>query len=437
MSTTNYCLFLPIMLLAFTCVESKAIELNESQRDSINNRLELSTDVNDSEESKTAGKKSFLSRWTITGFAEIALTRNFDKLGDRVSSPIDDYPAWNLFLPKSTIWVEFDCGKSWTVGTQVAFVNTASVVFNGPGSPDDRKMEWSPELSLEEFWVQKMFCDAAGLKVGLIGTPVGQQNDYPVDFFGVTRPEDGPEFLAINNQSPGVSFLGDAGAWHYEVMAIPGLTSYDFGNSGWKYGDGSYEQSINRLYAGAFRVDNSSIDGLTLSLSGEFGGGTTTIDGNPDENVPDRRISSGVSLGAFDFRYDNYNWIARGAFQYGYISNHDKDHEVYRTLGPIHDLQAMSAGGEVGFDFFSLNQNLSGKQKFYLFGRYDFNQYQDWRSDGKSDQSFWNTGHRFSLGVNWYPISSILVKGEWCTGFGNDPMRTNLGISISWIPALP
>lgn len=80
---------------------------------------------------------------------------------------------------------------------------------------------------------------------------------------------------------------------------------------------------------------------------------------------------------------------------------------------------------------FSLNRDLVGKQKFYVFGRYDWSQYQD---RDAQDKAFWNAGHRVTFGVNWYPIDNILVKADIGFGFKNDPSRIFTGCSIAWLP---
>lgn len=378
-------------------------------------------------------RPSFLRRWNIYGFAEVGAMRNFNSLGNRNSHPADGFPVWDMHLPKANIWITFDCGKGWSVGTEVDFDNPATVAMSGPGRASSRKVEWDMGIELAEFWIQKSFSEAANLKVGLISTPVGQTNDLPTDFFGITRPEDGPAYLPLDYSTVGIDFNGAHGPWSYEVMVIPGLTGYDFGNSSWKYGeDGTYEQSLSRLYAGAFRIGNSSVEGLDLALSGEFGGGNTWFKYEmPTGEEYSRDIRNGVSLASFDFHYNNYNWIARGAYQYGYVSNTTRNAEAERLFGRVHDLQAMSASGEVGYDFFSLSPKLNGKQKFYVFGRFAWNQYQDY----STGNSYWNNGHRFSFGVNWMPIPTIVVKGEVGFGYGNDPARSFVGLSVGWSPS--
>lgn len=411
--------FLSVAVLAGTHISSVAAdEVVRGVTDNV-----ISDEIIDEVKEKT----SFLDRWHVLGYAELAIQRNFDRFGSHHAAPMGDYPAWRLNLPKACVWAEFDCGKGWVVGTQINVTNEGSVPIEGSGNADDRPMDWGCEVSLDEIWVMKRFNDAAGIKVGLIGTPVGQQNDCPDSFFGVIRPEDGPEFLAINNQSPSISFEGEHSNWEYIVMAIPGFINFDFGNGFWRFGDGTYERTINRLYAGAFWVSNSSIPGLTLCASGEFGGGDTSI--TTWDEAPERRMNTSLALGSVDWVYDNHNVLFRGAYQYGYMGCHEKHRDI--DLAPIHDMQAMSLGAEIGYDMFSLNRNLAGKQKFYVFSRYDWSQYQDRNAQ---DIAFWNAGHRLTLGINWYPIDNILVKADVGFGFKNDPTRIFTGCSIAWLP---
>lgn len=385
-------------------------------------------------------KKSFASRWNISGYVEIAAQRSFDKIGSRSSNPLSDYPAWDLRLPKSSIWAEFDCGRGWSLGTQVEFTNGGTVAMRGIGNSRTRPMAWDQELELSELWVQKSFSAAANLKIGLIGTPVGRQNDYPTQFFGVIRPEDGPGFLALNNQSPAIDFNGEKGDWAYDVMFIPGFVDYEFGNGAWRYGragEDAYTRTIDRLYAGAFRVDNSSVPGLTIGLSGEFGAGHSWQNYGDDEDAPSRELKSTLTAAALDWEYDDNNVIFRGAYQFGYLSNKLRREAPEMSRIPVRDLCAMSLGAEFGYDLFSLNQKLAGRQKLYAFARYDWSNYRNCNAPENKGKCFNTDCQRFSVGVNWFPISSIIIKGEVGFGFDADPSRLFTGLSIAWQPSFP
>lgn len=379
-------------------------------------------------EEVSSANTDFASRWHIWGFGEVSALRNFNRLGSHRSNPVEDFPAWDIHLPNAGLWIEFDCGKGWSVGTEMHLDNAGIVSMSGPGSAASRNVGWDLGYELSEFWIQKSFSDQANLKIGWMSTPVGNKSDLPTDFFGVTRPEDGPAFLPLDCSTAGIDFNGEAGVWSYEVMAIPGLTGYDFGNPAWHYGDASFEQSMSRLFAGAFCVTNSSVEGLDLMLSGQFGGGYTMVDREEEDAL---KINNGLSLAAFGFSYDDHNLIARGSYQYGYLSNHCKED---RELGECkYDMQGMSAALEVGYDMFSLNSRLNGNQKLYVFGRYAWNEHHNHAEN--NDASVWNRGQRFSVGLNWMPIPSIVVKGECGFGFGSDPTRCFAGVSVGWCPS--
>lgn len=78
-------------------------------------------------------------------------------------------------------------------------------------------------------------------------------------------------------------------------------------------------------------------------------------------------------------------------------------------------MMGMSLGAEFGYDLFSLSKKLEGKQKFYVFARYDWNRHRDCREMTGSD-SRRRDGQRVSVGINWFATPQIIVKGEFGMG---------------------
>ena len=78
---------------------------------------------------------------------------------------------------------------------------------------------------------------------------------------------------------------------------------------------------------------------------------------------------------------------------------------------------ALTAGVEAGYDFFSLSSALAAKhQQFYVFGRYDYYDSM-FRYDGKpTDMYAWCGRHRIAAGINYFPIPQIAVKAEFAYG---------------------
>lgn len=380
--------------------------------------------------------KSFLDRWDLSAYIDISAMRSFQTLGSHHANPMPDFPTWNLYLPKASLWATYDIGKGWSAGTQIEFENNGTVASVGEGSADTRPVTWDAPLSLSELWIQKSFSDAANIKIGFMGSPVGRQNDMPFQFFGTLRPEDGPSFLALNNNTPAIGFNGEAGCWSYDIQAYPGFMSWDFGNDYWRRGlfdsDQSYTQSVERLYGGAFLVNYSGVKGLLLGLSGEMGSGHTRFEGDNDESLYIRSLISLASL-SWDYEYDNF--IFRGAWQYAYVSNSDKGYNPSGTIARPVDLEGMSVYGEVGYDVLGHNARYAGKQKLYIFGRYsrvDYRNYHELQEG--SIVRFHTGGQRFSFGLNWYPLRQLVVKGECGFGFDADPSRIFAGLTLSWMP---
>ena len=141
-----------------------------------------------------------------------------------------------------------------------------------------------------------------------------------------------------------------------------------------------------------------------------------------------RGLKSTVLSGSLDWEYDANNVIFRGACQYGRLWNEDETPELAARYGDLVDMQAVTVGAELGYDFFALNDRLSSSRKFYVFGRYDMASRQEENPTGKR----WDTGQRFSIGVNWFPIPDLIVKAEWGCGFDADPARTFAGISAAY-----
>ena len=81
--------------------------------------------------------------------------------------------------------------------------------------------------------------------------------------------------------------------------------------------------------------------------------------------------------------------------------------------------EAIATGAEAGWDCFSLIRSKhTADQKFYLFGRYEY--YNSYTPANKlSEKNPFTKRHRMALGVNWYPIKQIVVKGEYSKRFLN------------------
>ena len=390
-------------------------------------------------------------RLSVGGYGEVAMSRNF--YSDHVSrySLADEHkndPSHGRFdIPHAVIYLGYDFGKGWTMGTEIEFehggVGMAYEKEDEEGGEWEQEVEKGGEVELEQFWIQKSFGRWANIKAVHIVVPVGLNNAYhePLNFFTVYRPEGENTVLPSTWHQTGISFWGKTKGWRYELQFLAGLNSDNFTNTGWiNKGPGTpTEGEIATKYGTALRIDNYSIKGLRIGLSGYYGHAI----GNSYPNNKDgaeSKYKGVVAIGAIDFTYNNYNWIVRGQADYGYLS--DAKQLKYFTnrlngLSPFHhsafvSKNAFAYGIEAGYNVFSQIEKLrQDNQKLYLFGRYEH--YNPYASKTKNTSYDYTNVKRMAVGINYYPVKQIVVKAEYSHRFlksqyNNEP-AINIGVA--------
>ena len=390
-------------------------------------------------------------RLSVGGYGEVAMSRNF--YSDHVSrySLADEHkndPSHGRFdIPHAVIYLGYDFGKGWTMGTEIEFehggVGMAYEKEDEEGGEWEQEVEKGGEVELEQFWIQKSFGRWANIKAGHIVVPVGLNNAYhePLNFFTVYRPEGENTILPSTWHQTGISFWGKTKGWRYELQFLAGLNSDNFTNTGWiKKGPGTpTEGEIATKYGTALRIDNYCIKGLRIGLSGYYGHAI----GNSYPNNKDgaeSKYKGVVAIGAIDFTYNTYNWIVRGQADYGYLS--DAKQLKYFTnrlngLSPFHhsafvSKNAFAYGIEAGYNVFSQIEKLrQSNQKMYLFGRYEH--YNPYASKTKNTSYDYTNVQRMAVGINYYPVKQIVVKAEYSHRFlksqyNNEP-AINIGVA--------
>lgn len=358
-------------------------------------------------------------RLSVGGYGEVAMSRNF--YSDHVSrySLADEHkkdPSHGRFdIPHAVIYLGYDFGKGWTMGTEIEFehggVGMAYEKEDEEGGEWEQEVEKGGEVELEQFWIQKSFGRWANIKAGHIVVPVGLNNAYhePLNFFTVYRPEGENTVLPSTWHQTGISFWGKTKGWRYELQFLAGLNSDNFTNTGWiNKGPGTpTEGEIATKYGTALRIDNYCIKGLRIGLSGYYGHAI----GNSYPNNKDgaeSKYKGVVAIGAIDFTYNNYNWIVRGQADYGYLS--DAKQLKYFTnrlngLSPFHhsafvSKNAFAYGIEAGYNVFSQIEKLrQSNQKMYLFGRYEH--YNPYASKTKNTSYDYTNVQRMAVGINY------------------------------------
>lgn len=391
------------------------------------------------------------SKLTLGGYGEAVMTRNF--FSDnylRYQSP-DKYKNdthGRFDIPHVVLFIGYDFGNGWTMGSEIEFehggTESAIEIEEEEGGEYESEIERGGEVALEQFWINKEFSKAFNLKIGHIIVPVGGTNQHhmPTEFFGVYRPEGENTIMPCTWHETGVSIWGVTGKWRYEAMLLPGLDSDRFSRKGWIHdGAGSpYEFKIANSYAGAFRIDNFSIPGLRIGLSGYVGNSFSNTLTPKKEKYKD--VKGTVTIGAFDFHYNAHNCIVRGSFDYGHLTDSKSISQFNQSMSknsvsPHQAIasDAISMGLEAGYDIFSqIAKQKESDRRLYVFGRFDYYDAMYKTDDAISDYK-WCGRKRLAAGINYFPMKEIVIKGEYSIGlldskYNNEP-SISLGIAYS------
>ena len=392
---------------------------------------------------------------SVGGYGEVAFSRNF--YSDNVyrytrASQYKDDPSHGRFdVPHAVVYLSYDFGKGWTMSSEIEFEHT------GTGSAIEQEFEeageWEHEVEkggeveLEQFWIQKSFSRAANLRLGHIVVPVGLNNALhePLNYFTVYRPEGENTILPSTWHDTGISFLGRAGKFKYQLMVIAGLDAFKFNRDGWIHaGSGSaFEYKVANKYGVAGRLDYNAIPGLRIGASGYYGNAMHNTQPHDMENEgnTNKDLKGTVAIGSIDFTLNRWNWIVRGQVDYGYVSDAAAISTIKRTRARISNSpyssmpfakNAMAVGIEAGYNVFSQFDKLRQQdKKLYIFGR--FEKYNSYLPSNEQQKYEYTDKTRFVGGLNYYPVPEIAIKAEYSyrklkSQYNNEP-SLNIGIA--------
>ena len=388
------------------------------------------------------------SRLSVGGYGEICYSRNyFSDHVSRYSQPEEhkNDPSHGKFdLPHAVVYLGYDFGKGWTFGTEIEFEHGGNGLAyekeDEEGGEWEQEVEKGGEVELEQFWIQKSFGRAANLRFGHIVVPVGLNNAHhePTNFFTVYRPEGENTIMPSTWHQTGASFFGRYKDFRYEAQLLAGLNADGFTNTNWiKNGAKSpLEYDVANKYGVALRLDNYSIRGLRIGISGYY---SHSIGNSYPRNAAgvDDTYEGKVAVGAIDFTYRGHNWIVRGQADYGYLGDAEQLKYLYNRVNkksPYHhsafvSKNAYAWGLEAGYDVFSQIQSLRQQdRKLYVFGRYE--QYDPYASATKGISYNYTEVKRMAVGVNYYPLPEVVVKAEFSKRFLNSAYNNEPAINI-------
>lgn len=403
--------------------------------------------------SNTQKAVAALSRLHVGGYGEVTLSRNFYSDNYlRYSEPgkYNNQSHGRFDVPHVVIFLGYDFGKGWSFSSEIEFehggTESAVEIETEEAGEYEKEIERGGEVALEQFYIQKDFMPQLRLRAGMQVVPVGYTNAHhePDQFFGVYRPEGENTIMPCTWHEISISLSGRAGKWSYMAMFLPGLDSERFGNQSWIH-DGSatpYEFKIANNYAFAGRVDNYSVKGLRVGVSGYVGNSfRNTL--YPTSSEKNKGIHGTVTILSADFKYENQGWLARGSVDWGHLTdaNHISKFNIAMSKNSTSKRQeiasdAVAAGVEVGYDIFrNIARMRADNQKFYVFGRYDY--YDSMAKMETGTPLEWCGRHKISAGINWCPLPQLVVKADYTYGilknkYNNEP-AINIGVAyVGW-----
>ncbi|MDR1984539.1 MAG: hypothetical protein LBQ28_06940 [Prevotellaceae bacterium] len=391
------------------------------------------------------------SRLVLGGYGEAVMQRMFySDNPSRYSYPqsYKDQNHGRFDLPHVVFYVGYEFGKGWRLATEIEFEHggTGSTfeIEKTEAGEYEKEIEKGGEVNIEQFWIEKTWSPYANLRMGHIIVPVGITNQYhmPTDFFSVLRPEEESGILPCTWHETGISFWGRAGKWRYEALFVAGLDAERFSNADW-IANGStspYEFKIANTYAGAARIDNYSIKGLRIGLSGYYG--FSAINSLKHERYASHDVKGIVTVGAFDAVYDNHNILARTNVIYGNLGGSSDISAVNKKLpsaspSPRTDVasDALSLYVEAGYNVLSLFPKFKNKDdKLYVYAHYGFSDSMYKTAEGIADKQ-WCRKQIISAGINYFPMQGLVLKAEYMlrkfvSPYNNEP-TISLGIGYS------
>lgn len=416
-----------------------------SQNSNVTDRPAVFTKADSLDLAKAKARLSARNRLHVGGYGEVTFSRNFYSDNYlRYSEPGKYKGSHGRFdVPHAVIYLGYDFGKGWSFSSEIEFehggTESAVEIETEEAGEYEKEIERGGEVALEQFYIQKEFFPQLKLRAGMQVVPVGATNAHhePNQFFGVYRPEGENTLFPCTWHEISISLSGRAGNWSYMGMFLPGLDSERFGNQSWIH-DGSaspFEFKIANNYAFAGRIDNYSVKGLRLGLSGYVGNSfRNTL--YPTDSEKNKGIHGTVSILSFDFKYEDHGFLARGNVDWGHLSDaaHISKFNISMSKNSTSKRQEVAsdvvvAGVEAGYNIFSLipKMKVSGR-KFYVFGRYDYFDPMAKMESGTPLQ--WCKRNKISAGINWMPIPQIIVKGDYTYSILNKKYRNEPSVNI-------
>ena len=373
-----------------------------------------------SPEDSTTTASSQYTKYRFGGYGEI-LYQRMDYDADRYSDP-SGAPSLNraaVSLPRIVFSFDYKFNKSTYFSTEIEFehggTGSALELEYEEAGEYEMEMEKAGEVVLEQLHLTKVFHPYFRVRAGHLILPIGQTNNKheSILYFGTVRPESESSIIPLTWHETGISILGNYRAWAYQFFLVNGLDANGFSSAYWirEGKQGIFEETKMTDPAFAFRIDNTSISKLRLSVSGYLGNST----GNTAKPEKMDHLKGQVSILTADAEYSGEKLIFRGNAIYGNLTDSYEISAINKTISKNIQYQrtpvaqnALAYGGECGYKF-----KLHSKGSSLIpFVRYEYyNSMENTENGVHADDRF--KRDIFTAGFNYYLMPSIAVKADF------------------------
>lgn len=330
---------------------------------------------------------------SIGGYGESLYQRKDNARDDGSASGTSGQDSWDAL--RAVFYTGYKFNDRFLVNTEIEF--------------EHGNTKAGGEAGIEFAYVDAFVTPAANLRAGLLLLPMGFQNELhePTVFLGARRTETENAILPSTWRENGVGVFGDVGPVSYRTYLVNGLQATGFTASGIRGGRQKGTEAKADAFASVTRIDWQLAPGALLGASGYLGKSGQGSGLNVGTKIAELHAElrfMGLELRALGAQA----WLDDVAALNASLST---------PLTGSNSIGSKMFGGylQAGYDVFTL---IGMKGSLIPFVRWEKLNTQAEVPTGYSSSPS-NNRTVFTLGANYLPIDSVVVKLDW-QNLGNE-----------------
>ena len=358
-----------------------------------------------------------------------------------------------ISIPRFVLAFDYKFNSKWILSAEIEFeaggTGTAYEIENTENGEYEMEAEKGGEVALEQFHITRLLHPAFNVRAGHLIVPVGLTNEHhePINFFGTSRPEGETTIIPSTWHETGIEFFGTFGRgygrFNYQAMVVAGLNANGFERDTWVAGgkQGLFETDNFTSPAYVARLNYNGVPGLKLGGSVYY---CNNVAANSDKPQTFSNIDKApLWIYSADIQYKNRYITARGNMIYGNLHESEalssairgqSNTVPYSRIVPVAQ-NAVSYGGEIGFNLRALCRDNPKVPVIYPFVRYEYYNPQQ-KGEGRQVMDLRNKVSMWTAGLNWYALPNLVVKADYTTrqiGGGKYNSENEFSLAVAYI----